>query len=78
MNVERVKHIVLGDRRLTVRMIASQLDMKKDGVLKIITKDLGMWKGAKMVPSQDIIERLQNEPDLLRRVITSDETWIFE
>ena len=27
---------------------------------------------------QDIIERLQTEPDLLRRVITGDETWIFE
>ena len=27
---------------------------------------------------QDIIERLQTEPDLLRRVITGDETRIFE
>ena len=26
---------------------------------------------------QDIIERLQTEPDLLRRVITDDEPWIF-
>ena len=26
---------------------------------------------------QDIIERLQTEPDLLRRVITGDETWIW-
>ena len=74
-------------------MIASQLNMKKDSVWKIITEDLGMWKVcAKMVPRllndhqkehhmqicQDIIERLQNEPDLLRRVITGDEMWIFE
>ena len=27
---------------------------------------------------QNIIEYLQNEPDLLRRVITSHETWTFE
>ena len=27
---------------------------------------------------QDIIKRLQTEPDLLCRVITGDETWIFE
>ena len=27
---------------------------------------------------QDIIKRLQTEPDLLRRVIIGDETWIFE
>ena len=52
-----------------------------------------MWKVcAKMVPRllnddqkerrmqmcQDIIKRLQNEPNLLPRVITGDETWIFE
>ena len=27
---------------------------------------------------RDVIERLQTEPDLLRRVIIGDETWIFE
>ena len=27
---------------------------------------------------QDIIEHLQTEPDLLHRIITGDETWIFE
>ena len=27
---------------------------------------------------QDIIERLQTEPDLLHRVITGDDSWIFE
>ena len=52
-----------------------------------------MWKVcAKLVPRllnddqkerhlqvcQDIIEHLQTEPDLLRRVITVDEPWIFE
>ena len=93
VNVERVKQIVRGDHRLNVRMIASQLDMKKDNVWKITTEDLGMRKVcAKMVPRllnddqkerrmqmcQDIFEQLQNEPDLLRRVIIGDETWIFE
>ena len=73
-------------------MIASQLDMKKDNVLKIISEDLGMWKVfTKLVPrllnddqkechmqvSKDIIERHQIEPDLLLRVISGDETWIF-
>ena len=69
------------------------MDLKKDTVWKIITEDLGMWKVCtKMVPRllnddqkehrvqvcQDIIERLQTEPDLFCRVITGDETWIFE
>lgn len=93
VNIERVRQVMRGDRQLTVRMIASKLDMKKDSVWKIITEDLGMRKVcAKMVPRllnddqkecrmqvcQDIIERLQTEPDLLCRVITGDETWIFE
>ena len=93
VNVEWVKQVVPGDRRLPVRMIASWLDLKKDSVWKTIAEDLGMWKVcAKMVPRllnddqterlmqvcQDIIERLQTKPDLLRSVITGDETWISE
>ena len=75
------------DRRLTVRMIASRLDMQQDSVWKIITDDSGMRKVcAKMVrrllnadqkerrmgACQDTHERLQTEPDLLGRVITGD------
>ena len=35
-------------------------------------------KERRMQVCQDIIEHLETEPDLLRRVITGDETWIFE
>ena len=35
-------------------------------------------KERRMQVCQDIIERLQTEPDLLRRIITGDETRIFE
>ena len=35
-------------------------------------------KEHRMQVCQDITERLQTEPHLLRRVITGDETWIFE
>uniref|UniRef100_A0A8C4Q6F5 Uncharacterized protein n=1 Tax=Eptatretus burgeri TaxID=7764 RepID=A0A8C4Q6F5_EPTBU len=91
-NIERVKQMVRADRRLTVRMIAEELSINKDTVWSIITENLEMCKVcAKMVPKllsedqkqrvtvcQDIIERLEDDPDLLRRVITSDESWIFE
>ena len=33
-------------------------------------------KERRMQVCQDIIEHLETEPDLLRRVITGDETWI--
>ncbi|XP_060774022.1 protein GVQW3-like, partial [Neoarius graeffei] len=87
-NIERVRQVVHGDRQLTVRLIAIELGMNRDSIWKIITEDLGMWKiCAKMVLKllnddqkercmqvcQDILERLKTEPDLLGRVITSDE-----
>ena len=56
------------------------------------SEDLGMRKiCAKMVPKllnvgqkerrvqvcQDILEQLETEPNLLKRVVTGDESWIF-
>ena len=92
-NVEIARQKVLGDRRLTVRMIANELDMNCERVWTIIMKHLGMRKiCAKMVPRMlneqqkerrvqvchDILEEFETEPNLLGRVITSDESWIFE
>ena len=74
-------------------MIASELSISKETVWRIITEDLGMRKiCAKMVPKllsddqkerrvlvcKDILERLETEPNLLSKVITGDECWIFE
>ena len=80
--IEWVRQMMCGYHELTVEMIASRLDMKKDSVWTIITEDLGMWKvSTKMVPRQlnngekedhmqvcqDIIKHLQTEPDLLHK-----------
>ena len=74
-------------------MIADELEINCDSAWKIITEDFGMQKiCAKMVPKlldddqkewhmevyQDILKHLQTDPDLLQRVITGDESWIFE
>ena len=92
-NVERVRQKVPSDRRLTVRMIADELGMNSEMVWRIITQDLGMRKiCAKMVPRllnegqkelrvqvcQDILEQLETEPYLLKKVVVSDDSWIFE
>ena len=92
-NVERVRQKVRSDRRLTVRMNTDELDMNNERVYRIITEDLGMKKiCAKMVPRllnegqkerrvqvcQDILEQLETEPNLVKRVVTGDESWIFE
>ena len=50
-NVERVRQKVRSDRRLTVRMIANELNMNSERVWTIIMEELGMRKiCAKMVP----------------------------
>ena len=92
-NVECMREKVRSDRRLTVRMIADELSMNSERVWRIITEDLGMRKVCvKMVPRllndgqnenrvqvcQDILKQLEITPDLLSRVVTGDESWIFE
>ena len=78
------------NRRLTVRSIAEQVNINRETVRKILTEDLDMQKVyAKMVPKeltkeqkqrrvtifQDLLER---EDDISGRVITGDETWVYQ
>ena len=50
-NVERVTSLVRSDRRLTLRMISSELNLNRFTFHQILTQDLGMRKlCAKMVP----------------------------
>ena len=92
-NVKRVRQKVRSDRRLTVRLIADELVMNSKRVWRIIKEDVGMRKiCAKMVPRllnkrqkkrrvqvcQEILEQLETVPNLLKRVLTGEESWIFE
>lgn len=91
-NVQRVRTLVRQDRRLTVRILADELNLKQETVRKILTDDLSMKKlCAKMVPknllaeqkhermsiSQDCLVQVEADPTLLDRVITGDESWYF-
>ena len=71
--------MVRADRRLTVRMIAEEnLEMRKvcaKMVPKLLAED---QKQQRVTVCQDIIEHLEDDPNLLGRVITGDESWIFE
>lgn len=92
-NIDHVNRMVRGDRRLTVRMIAYELGMNRETVRTILTEDLGMRKVcAKMVPKlltadhkdnrtnvcRNILQMIEEEPDFLGKVITGDETWVFQ
>jgi len=92
-NVARVKAVLDRDRRLSVRLIAEEVGLPKTYVHRIITEDLHMRNiCAKLVPknlsdeqkdirvlvSGELLDRVTSEPDFLQRVITGDETWVFE
>ena len=78
------------NRQLIVRSIAEQVNIDRETVRKILTEDLDMRKVcAKMVPKelteeqkqgrgticQDLLER---QDDILGRIITGDETWVYQ
>jgi len=82
-NVQRVSEKMRSKHLLTVRMIADKLNMNSERVCRTITEDLGMRK---MVPrllnegqkERHVQVRRDKEPNLLKRVVTGDESWIFE
>jgi len=91
-NVDIVGALVRSDRRLTVRMIASDLNLNHTTVRQILTEELAMKKFfAKFVPKiltieqkdnrkevcLHLLERIQKDRNFLKNVITRDETWIF-
>ena len=92
-SVEIVRALVRSDRRLTVRMIASELNLNHTTVHQILTEELAMKKlCAKFVPKNltieqkdnrkdmclHLLERIQKDRNFLKNVIKGDETWIFE
>ena len=92
-NVEHVRQKVQSNRRLSVRMIADEVGMNSERVWRIFNEKPGMRKiYAKMVlrllnegqkercvqVCQDILEQLETEPNLMKRVVTGDESWILE
>lgn len=92
-NVERIRLLVRSDRRLTVRLIADNLNLNHTTVHQVLTNELGMKKiSAKFVPKNltpeqkdnrkevcsNLLERIETDPDFLTNVITGDESWIFE
>ena len=56
-NTARVRELVRSDRRLTVKMIADEVNVNREDVHRILTEELGMRKiCAKIVP-RNLTER---------------------
>ena len=91
-NIDEVKKIVLVNRRITVREVAEDLNISIGSCHSIFTNDLGMTRvAAKFVPkllnfdqkqhriniAQEILDSVRDDPNLLQRVITGDESWVY-
>jgi len=89
-NIAKIHQTVSEDRRLTVMSIAEQVNIDRETVRKILTEDLDIRKVcAKMVPKELTKEQkqrrvticqdlLEKQDDILGRVITGDETWVYQ
>ena len=91
--VTKVRNLLNSDRRLSLRLMAAELDMNHTTVHKIVTEQLGMRKiCAKLVPRvlsdeqkqrrveccQEMLNLMNSEPDFEDDVITGDESWVFQ
>lgn len=81
------------NRWLTTRVIAKQLQLNHTSVPQVLTCELNKRKiCAKLVPNnltveqkdnrmefcRDLSGRIERDVDFLKRVITGDESWIFD
>jgi len=91
-NIEKVRDVIRKDRRSGVRAVADEVNLDRESVRGILREELNMRKVcAKMVPKLlsdeqkecrkelclDLLQCVENEPDLLNSIIACDETWVF-
>jgi len=90
-NIDRVRSLMLSDRRLTVRMIA-ELGLGKSSVHTILREHLDMKKVCTKIvlklltPEQKLRRKecctdrktSEESDEFLERVITGDESWIYD
>ena len=91
-NVEKVKEMVINDRRITIREVADDVGISIGSCHEIFSNVLGMKRvAAKFVPKLSIFEQKQrrmeavqgslnevnDDAELLNRIITGDETWFY-
>ncbi|XP_071879535.1 protein GVQW3-like [Anas platyrhynchos] len=92
-NVLRVKNLLNRVHRMSIRMIVDDLSIPQTQVFEMVKENLAMRKVcAKFVPRvlseeqkanrkaicQDLLHHVNEEPDFLDNVVTSDEMWVSE
>ncbi|XP_016662368.1 protein GVQW3-like [Acyrthosiphon pisum] len=89
--IEKVKNLVRSDRLLRIQDMANALGISYGSVQNILKDDLGIHICAKFVPriltkdqmenrkliAAELFERSVNEKDLLSKIVTGDQTWVY-
>ncbi|KAJ4448109.1 hypothetical protein ANN_10121 [Periplaneta americana] len=76
--IEKVRQVLEQDRRLTLRSIAEELDISKDTVHTIVRDDTDEQKAKRMETSGDFISMCDQDPLLLKTIVTRDEAWCYQ
>ena len=91
-NIEAVKKMILDIRRITIREIPDDVGISfgschaiftdvlriKHAAAKIIPKSLNFeQKQYRMEIAQEVLTTFNDDPDLLKKLITSDEAWVY-
>ncbi|UYV65408.1 hypothetical protein LAZ67_3004279 [Cordylochernes scorpioides] len=90
--INEVEKMILANRRITVREVAEDLNISIGSYHSIFINDLGMRRvAAKFVPkllncdqkqhrmniANEMLDSVRDNPNLLHRVITGDEAWVY-
>ncbi|XP_029673845.1 protein GVQW3-like [Formica exsecta] len=91
-NVGKVKKMIMDNRRITIREVADDVGISFGSCQAIFSDVLGLrCVAAKFVPkllnfdqkqcrmgiAQELLNEVNDDPELLKRVITGDETWVY-
>ncbi|UYV84101.1 hypothetical protein LAZ67_X001176 [Cordylochernes scorpioides] len=90
--INEVEKMILANRRITVREVAEDLNISIGSCHSIFINDLGMRRvAAKFVPkllncdqkqhrmniANEMLDSVRDDPNLLQRVLTGDEAWVY-
>ncbi|UYV60923.1 hypothetical protein LAZ67_1002852 [Cordylochernes scorpioides] len=90
--INEVEKMILANRRITVKEVAEDLNISIGSCHSIFIDDLGMRRVAvKFVPkllncdqkqhrmniANEMLDSVRDDPNLLQRVITGDEAWVY-
>ena len=91
-HIEAVKKMILNNRRITIREVADDVGILFGLCKAIFTDVLGMKRSAAKIPSkllyfeqrlrhmdmaQEMLTPFNSDPDLLKKVITGDVSWVY-